>query len=120
MNLEYVQLDFRKKSSQSSAQSSGDRSPDAIQVAFGPGPSVSVVISTDTSMVNYGELNFSAMEAWDELVNIVQHSCTSRGISVVKSDWLIWQISHLYWTSLPQTTLIFTHHTFMDLLSTPP
>ena len=78
--LEYMQLDFRKKSSQLSAQSSGDRSPDAIQVAFGQGPSVSPVISTDTSMVNYGELNFSAMEAWDELVNIVQHSCTSRGI----------------------------------------
>ena len=36
-------------------------------MAFGQGPSVSAVISTDTSMVNYGELNFSAMEAWDEL-----------------------------------------------------
>ena len=65
--LEYMQLDFRKKSSQSSAQSSGDRSPDAIQVTFRQGPSVSTVPSTDTSMVNYGELNFSVMEARDEL-----------------------------------------------------
>lgn len=66
--LEYMQLDFRKKTSQSSVQSSGDRSPDAIQVAFGQGPSVSTVSrTTDTSMVNYGELNFSAMEARDEL-----------------------------------------------------
>lgn len=63
----YIQLDFRTKSLQLSAQSSGDRLLDAIQVAFRQGPSVSTVPSTDTSMVNYGELNFSAMEARDEL-----------------------------------------------------
>ena len=37
------------------------------------------------------------------LVNIVQHFCTSAGISAVQSDWLMWQLSHLYLASLPQT-----------------
>ena len=38
------------------------------------------------------------------LVIIVQYFCTSAGISVAQSDWVIWQLSHLYCTSLPQTT----------------
>ena len=25
-----------------------------------------------------------------------------------QSDWLMWQLSHLYWASLPQTTLLIT------------
>ena len=34
------------------------------------------------------------------LVNIVQHFCRSGGISAEQSDWLMWQISHLYYASL--------------------
>ena len=30
------------------------------------------------------------------LVNIVQHFCTSTGISAAQFDWLMWQLSHLY------------------------
>jgi len=30
--------------------------------------------------------------------------CTSTRLSVAQSDWLIWQLSHLYWAYLPQTT----------------
>ena len=32
--------------------------------------------------------------------------CTSR-ISAVQSDWLIWQLSQLYWASFPQTTYLY-------------
>ena len=39
-----------------------------------------------------------------------------HGISAAQSDWLMFQLSHLYWASLLQTT----YHTFTDLLSTPP
>ena len=38
------------------------------------------------------------------LVNIVQHFCTSTEFRWHISDWLMWQLSHLYWASLPQTT----------------
>ena len=50
--------------------------------------------------------------------NIVQQFCTSHGISAVQSDWLIWQLSHLY-TGLPyHKPLSFTGDTFTDLHST--
>ena len=41
------------------------------------------------------------------LVNIEQHLCISAGILAAQSDWLMWQLSHLYWASLP---LSFTYH----------
>ena len=34
------------------------------------------------------------------LVNIVQHFLYLHRISAVQSDWLIWQLSQLYWASL--------------------
>ena len=53
------------------------------------------------------------------LVNIVQHFCTSMEFQWYISDWLIWQLSH--GTGLPyHKPLSFTHHTFTDLLNTPP
>ena len=27
-----------------------------------------------------------------------------QGILAAQSDWLMWQLSHLHWASLPQTT----------------
>ena len=44
------------------------------------------------------------------LVNIVQHFCTSGGISMPQSDWLIWQLSHC-------TGFLATNH--LALLITP-
>ena len=41
-----------------------------------------------------------------------------QGILVAQSDWLIWQLFHLYW--LPYHKIFsFTHHTSTDLHSTP-
>ena len=37
------------------------------------------------------------------LVNIVQHFCTCTEFQWHSPDWLIWQLSHLYWASLQQT-----------------
>ena len=34
-----------------------------------------------------------------------------HGISAVQSDWLMWQLSHLYQASYHKP-LIFTHHNF--------
>ena len=40
------------------------------------------------------------------LVNIVQHFLyLPAEFWAAQSDWLMWQLSHLYWTSLPQTHL---------------
>ena len=38
------------------------------------------------------------------LVNIAQHFCRAGGTLAGQSDWLMWQLSHLYWASLQQTT----------------
>ena len=49
-------------------------------------------------------------------MNIVQHFCTSPvefGISAVQSDWLMWELSHVYWASLLQA-LSFTHHSSLQ------
>ena len=41
-------------------------------------------------------------------------------VSATQSDWQIWQISLMYWVFPFHKPLSFTHHSFKDLLSTPP
>ena len=47
------------------------------------------------------------------MVNIEQqHLCIFGGILAAQSDWLMWQLSHLYWASLP---LSFTYHRLQNI-----
>ena len=44
-----------------------------------------------------------------------EYSTTSlqvHRISVGQSDWVMWQLSHLYWASLPQSTQLYSSHLY--------